>query len=264
MNGIFLLEPPEADSAGIAVFLFLLTCIVSFLAYWLTIESRSLQDRFSRRFGEERGSLYFFIFNKAWGFLWFGIVCTLLALVLFPGFHPRDFGLSLPAKGAATSRTILWCALLLPLFVIGTWLGSRGKAAKKADFGRYPEIRMSRWKASTLVIHISMWCTYLLAYELMFRGTLLFSMAGSLGWWPAVGINVVFYSAAHVPKGAGEAIGALVLGFLLCLITLSTGSIIVAFLAHAALALTNGLGAFHFREDMTYISSGKNKKGTDT
>ena len=262
MNTTLLLDLPGSSSGAVEVFLFLLTVIVSFLAYWLTIESRTLQGRFARRFGDERGSLYFFIFNKLWGTLWFGIVCTALALLLFPGTGLKGFGLTLPPAGEPAVRTLIWCAVLLPLLTAGTWLGSRGKARKNGDFGRYPEIRMSTWTPGTLAIHIGLWCLYLLAYESMFRGTLLFSMASRLGWWPAVGINVALYSAAHVPKGAGEAVGALVLGFFLCLITLSTGSVVVAFLAHAALALTNGLGAFHFRKDMSFRSSIKNQEGT--
>jgi membrane protease YdiL (CAAX protease family) len=99
------------------------------------------------------------------------------------------------------------------------------------------------------------WFLYLFAYELLFRGTLLFILASVIGPWPAVGVNVALYTAVHVPKGRQEAVGALPLGFLLCLITLSTGSIVVAVLAHAAIAIANGLFALHYRSDMGWGDS---------
>lgn len=254
--GLFI-DIPAYNSGNLSIFLFLLTAIISFLCYWLTIESQFIKERFNSRFGEEKGSLYFFIFNKAWGALWFGVICTVAAVILFPDSGPAGFGLKFPDPGAAMKQSLLWSAVLLPFIIAAIILSNRSKGLKQKDFGRYPEIRMKQWSASTLIIHISMWSIYLFAYELMFRGTLLLPLSAAVGWWPAIGINVVFYAAAHVPKGAGEAVGALVLGFILCLITLSTGSILVAFLVHAALALGNGLGAFVYNENMTFYRGNK-------
>ena len=249
--------------AGFAVFLFLVVVIVSFLSYWLTIESAAVRGRFEARYGRERGSLRFFVFNKLWGFLWFGVVCTAAALLLFPGSGVADFGLILPRGGAPAVRTLLWCVVLVPACVFGGFRKNRKIARAGGNFGRYPEIRVSEWTNRTVAIHVGLWSLYLLAYELMFRGTLLFPLAAILGIWPAIGINTALYSAFHVPKGAGEAVGALFLGFLLCLITLSTGSIVVAFLVHVALAVSNGLFAFRFRPDMSYtrVKSGPEQHG---
>jgi membrane protease YdiL (CAAX protease family) len=250
---------PAGDARA---FLFLLAVIVSFLAYWLTIESSAVKGGFSRRFGEERGSVLFFIFNKLWGVFWFGIVCTTAALLLFPGHGLADFGFAMPASGPSLQSSLAWSAALALILVLGNWMRCRKIARTGRDFGRYPEIRARAWTMPILCADVGLWLVYLLAYELLFRGTLLLPLAQELGPWPAVGINIALYSAVHVPKGAGEAVGALLLGFLLCLITLATGSILVAFTAHAALAVSNELFAFHYSPGMRYAGSRRAEAGT--
>jgi membrane protease YdiL (CAAX protease family) len=243
------------EDPGPRLFLFLLLVILSFLVYWFSIESDTLKERFARRWGAETGSQNFFIFNKLWGGLWFGLICTIGAILLFPEFSLEDFGLSLPQSGSAMTQTGIWLVVLIPVMILMGWLGNRNTLRRGGRFNRYPEIRIKHWKGSVLLVHVVFWFLYLFAYELLFRGTLLFILASVIGPWPAVGVNVALYTAVHVPKGRQEAVGALPLGFLLCLITLSTGSIVVAVLAHAAIAIANGLFALHYRSDMGWGDS---------
>lgn len=237
-------------SEGVRVFILLVTVILLFFVYWFTIESKKLRDRFSRHYGEDRGSLFFFIFNKLWGSFWFGILGTSVAFLLFSISGPREIGLVFPLSGNPLRFTLLWSLILLPLATMLTLVKSRSIAKNGGDFGRYPEIGMHHWDFYTFFIHIFFWSIYLLAYELMFRGYLLFLLVGPLGQWPSIGINIALYSAVHIPKGPQEAVGALVLGFLLCLISLQTGSIFVAFAVHFFLAVMNGIGAVIFRKDI--------------
>ena len=67
----------------------------------------------------------------------------------------------------------------------------------------------------------------------------LFVSVAYLGVWPAIILNVAIYALVHVPKGIKEAVGAIPLGILLCIITLQTGSIIVALAVHIIMALGN-------------------------
>lgn len=83
------------------------------------------------------------------------------------------------------------------------------------------------------------WIAYLFGYELMFRGLLLFTTVEFMGAWPAIILNTALYALVHVPKNLEETIGAIPLGLLLCLITLSTGTFWVAFGVHTCLALSN-------------------------
>ena len=75
----------------------------------------------------------------------------------------------------------------------------------------------------------------------------------SIGVWPAIAINIALYSATHIPKGLEETIGAIPLGLVLCILTLSTGTIWIAFLVHVVMAWTNTLTSLKFNPDMKYI-----------
>ena len=93
---------------------------------------------------------------------------------------------------------------------------------------------------------------YLFGYEILFRGFLLFPLAEHLGVWTAIAINISLYSATHIPKGLEETIGALPLGLVLCILTLASGTIWIAFVVHVAMAWTNSFTALKFHPDIHY------------
>jgi hypothetical protein len=61
-----------------------------------------------------------------------------------------------------------------------------------------------------------------------------------------------------IPKGFDETIGAVPLGFLLCLLTLMAGNIWIAFLVHVAMAWTNSLTALKHHPEIHYNKWQKN------
>ncbi|MEZ5021390.1 MAG: CPBP family intramembrane glutamic endopeptidase [Bacteroidales bacterium] len=65
---------------------------------------------------------------------------------------------------------------------------------------------------------------------MLFRGVLLFGLAKPLGPVVATAVNVILYSAAHIPKGKGETLGAIPFGMVLCILTLVSGTIWIALL----------------------------------
>ena len=73
-----------------------------------------------------------------------------------------------------------------------------------------------------------------------------------VGMWIAIAINTAMYSATHIPKGLDETIGAIPLGIVLCLLTIASGTIWIAFLVHVAMAWTNSLTAFKFHPEIGY------------
>jgi membrane protease YdiL (CAAX protease family) len=101
-----------------------------------------------------------------------------------------------------------------------------------------------------LFINAVGWFLYLFGYEFLFRGVLLIPLIEPLGMWPAIAINIVLYSATHIPKGLDETIGAIPLGFVLCLLTISSGTIWIAFIVHVVIAWTNTFTALKFHPDM--------------
>lgn len=103
----------------------------------------------------------------------------------------------------------------------------------------YPQIRKKEWSVEMIIASAISWLAYLLTYEFILRGYLLFSMVQSFGTWNAVSLNLALYSLMHVPKGWKEAIGSLPLGFLMCLLCLHAGNIWPAVITHSFLALSN-------------------------
>ncbi|GAI37228.1 unnamed protein product, partial [marine sediment metagenome] len=74
-----------------------------------------------------------------------------------------------------------------------------------------------------------------------------------IGVWPAIAVNTSIYACTHIPKGFKEAIGAIPFGIILCIITLITGNIWVAFFIHVLLALSNDYFALYHNPEMKII-----------
>ena len=117
----------------------------------------------------------------------------------------------------------------------------------------YPQIREKKWTIKLVIISALGWILYLFAYEFMLRGFLLFSCFYAFGIWPAIIINIGIYSLVHVSKGMKEAIGAIPLGLILCLLTLKSGSIFTAFIIHITMALSNEWLTLSIHPDINLI-----------
>lgn len=113
-------------------------------------------------------------------------------------------------------------------------------------------MRLSTWGQKEVLISISGWALYLLAYEYVFRGLLLFSTAEAFGAWPAVGINLLLYSVFHIPNGKKETLAAIPFGLVLCIVSLLTGSFWMAFLLHLILSTSTEMFSIHYNPDMRF------------
>lgn len=131
--------------------------------------------------------------------------------------------------------TIIFSLLIAIPLVLLSYITSKSPV----NLLEYPQIRNAEWNPGLLVISGITWILYLFAYEFTFRGILLFSLIEALGILPAIILNITIYALVHVPKNLREAIGAVPLGFVLCLAAWKTGNFMVAFIAHCSLALSN-------------------------
>jgi membrane protease YdiL (CAAX protease family) len=183
------------------------------------------------------------------GFVSMGVLPLVICLVILPGDSLAGYGLTWNSETAFTS--LLWIIGLSAVVIPVAYFS----AQKPENLVNYPQIRAKIWTTKTVVLNAAGWALYLFGYELLFRGVLLFPVAGILGIWPAIAINIALYAATHIPKGMSETIGAAPLGLILCILTLTTGTIWIAFFVHLAMALTNGFTALKFHPDMQYIHS---------
>lgn len=214
---------------------------IGFIIYWFLALSAGVRARLERLLGKERSLLALVIFQKQTGVLFLGIIPAICCFIVFD--HGLKFyGLTLQNFGMSMLYLLGLAVIIVPLTLF---------SARKPDiFATYPQIRILNWTPRLVAVNSLNWILYLLAYEFLFRGILLMLLVPVLGVWPAIIINVSLYSATHIPKGAKETISAIPFGFVLCLITLHTGSILVAFLAHVMLALLNDYGALSNNPEM--------------
>jgi membrane protease YdiL (CAAX protease family) len=230
-------------------FLPILLSISTFVTYWFISKSDNIKAWFYNKYEFDKASVYHITFNRVIGFLSMGVISGLLCLVFLPEYSLADYGFTyIPGTFLFT---ILWTIALSVLVIPLAYIS----AQKPKNLINYPQIRAKLWTRKTILINALGWALYLFGYEFMFRGILLFPLVDHFGVWPAIAINIALYSATHVPKGLEETIGAVPLGLVLCLLTISSGTIWIAFFVHLAMAWTNSFTALKFHPDMKYMKS---------
>ena len=222
----------------------LLLTLAFFSIYWFTSKSEKIKKRFYDKYDHDQASLKHIFFTKYFGFISMGILPTILCLVFLPKLTLADLGLTFIYKTAQFS--IFWISglsiLIIPLVYFS--------AKKPKNLVNYPQIRAKVWTKKMIFINALGWFLYLFGYEFLFRGVLLIPLIEPLGMWPAIAINIALYSATHIPKGLDETVGAIPLGFVLCLLTISSGTIWIAFIVHVVMAWTNTFTALKFHPEM--------------
>jgi membrane protease YdiL (CAAX protease family) len=172
----------------------------------------------------------------------------IICLIWLPSYTLADYGFRVDPESTLFS---LGCLFVLAIIIIPLVI----KNAKKAEnLKNYPQIRSKIWTRKTMLINLFGWFIFLLAYEFLFRGLLLFPLADSLGVWPAIAINSSLYAATHIPKGLVETVGALLFGTLICIITIISGSIWTAFMAHLIISWTNSITALKYHPKIHFYS----------
>ena len=188
-----------------------------------------------------------FIIQRITGVIFYGLI----PLAFFYYFQPLDlqhYGLNLNNL----LQSFMWIGIFLPPFLLLNYYN----APSKANLRNYPQIRIRHWSYPDLMINFFTWIIYLFAYELFFRGLLLFSLYGAFGFTTAIIVNVILYALVHIPKGVKETIGSLPFGLLLCFITIDTGSIFAAFILHAMMAVSCEFFSIRAHPDMALKKKG--------
>ena len=233
------------------VFVPIISALIFFVIYWFVAQSPKIKQRFYAKHDADTASVKHIFFTKYFGFLSMGVGATLVCLIFIPEISLADYGLTFKPEYALF--TLLWIvglsAVVIPLAYIS--------AKKPKNLENYPQIRAKVWTRKTYYLNLLGWALYLFGYEFLFRGVLLIPLVEPLGVWTAIAINIALYSATHIPKGLDETIGAIPLGLLLCILTLQSETIWIAFIVHVAMAWTNSLTALKFHPDIHYRPNGK-------
>ena len=192
--------------------------------------------------GQEPPSLFLaHICRRLLGFTLMGILPLLVFYYVYE-LPLGDYGINM----YRWERSFIWILLLLPPIIAMNYY----IAGKPSNLSQYPQIRLIHWDLKNLLVNFTSWILYLLGYEMLFRGFLLFALYDAFGLTPAIAMNVVLYALAHIPKGLREMAGSVPFGIILCMITLNTGSFLAAFVLHSAMALSNEFFAIRFHPNM--------------
>jgi membrane protease YdiL (CAAX protease family) len=233
------------------IFIPVVVGLLSFLIFWFAQQSQKLRNKFITRSGQEQGSARFIIFTRYLGGVSMGILPAATYLLLVPGAGIEELGLLLKSS---SSLSVAGFSLILMLIIFPLVYSN---AKKPENLLVYPQIRIANWDKKLVRSNLLSWAVYLLGYEILFRGVLLFPLVAALGVWPAIAINIGLYSATHIPKGATETFGAIPFSIILCLICLFTGNFWVALIAHLTMAWTNAWFSLKHNPEMRIIKTSR-------
>ncbi len=215
--------------------------VLCFSIYWFVTMNPKIKTRFFTNQQEEKAWINYVLFQKLTGVLFLGII-PLLVVLTTTDYSASDLGINL--KHPLQSLTYI-AVIGIMILLLNYFAGKNPERLKD-----YPQMRIANWTKKILAINVTAWFLYLLAYEVLFRGVLLFLCYDTFGFWPAVSINIGLYATTHIPKGVGETFGTIPYGLVLCFITISTGSILVAFATHLIMALSNDLFSIYHNAEM--------------
>lgn len=223
----------------------IVSTLTGFIIYFSISSSVKLQQILISKYGKEKASEYFIYLIRLSGVLFLGIIPGILMFTI----------ISLPLNNYGVSSgnlldSLFWIIGLGIIIIPISFFASK----KEDNLRMYPQVRKKIWSVKTLFFSALSWILYLAAYEFLFRGILLFSCVHEFGHWPAIAINLFAYSLVHIPKGKKEILGAIPIGFILCLITISTGSIWAALFTHIIMALSNEWFSFYHHPDMKLLT----------
>lgn len=221
-------HPPQSEELIVIIPILLAT--LGYLAYWYISFSPVILKRIYKKNGILLDAAKKILFQRLIGILFLGIVPTFIILKFLP-FSLQNLGVSF----SFNFSTLLWILSLSGISILLSYLGRNSPE----NLENYPQICIPDWDIGLIILNIVSWAGFLLAYEFLFRGILLFTLVETLGIWTSIAINTSLYALVHFPKGPRETLGAIPLGIVLCIATLSTGTIWTAFLVHLLMALSN-------------------------
>lgn len=230
------------QSSDVEVLVALADVTLGFITYYFIAFSEKIKVRFFEKYPKDVAQKKLVFFQRYTGLLCLGIIPGAITWIITQN-SPIEFGINFQNLFPSLSWIIgLGLVILLINFL---------NARKEDNLRVYPQIRVSEWTISLFLQNAFSWVAYLIAYEYLFRGLLLFGTS-SLGILPAIVLNACIYAFAHLPKGIKETVGSIPLGLLLSYLTLVTGNIWIALGVHITLALSNDLFSLYFHPDMNW------------
>lgn len=222
----------------------LLWSLTGFACYYFLSKNGQLSIRLSSIFPSVHPAVIRVMLQRAWGVLFLGIIPFIIVMLGFRS-TPSDFGLHF----TFLQPPPLWSYALIPMIPVMSYF----TASMPSNLAFYPQIRSNSWTRGTLWINGVSWIVFLIAYEFLFRGFLLFSSLPLLDPFYAIILNVGLYASAHFYKGPSEVVGSIPIGFVFCYMTLMTGNIWSAVTIHSIMAISHEWFSLRAHPEMKLI-----------
>lgn len=220
------MSSPESLCFSIAI----LWCVIAFGSYYFLSKNNALINQFGSLFKIPDPQEAQVLLQRMLGLLFLGVFSVLIISFL-PDRGLQEYGLGFKFN----TLPPWWSWLLVPLILILGYFTAR----TPGNLEQYPQIRAKTWTPGTLVVSSLTWILFLIGYEFLFRGFVLYASLDFIEPVPAIALNTAVYAFAHFYKGPGESFGAIPVGILFCYLTLLTGNIWTAVILHSVMALSN-------------------------
>lgn len=117
----------------------------------------------------------------------------------------------------------------------------------------YPQIGTKQvWFVSDLIFNILSWFIYLLGYEFMFRGVLLFTW-NQIDSLLAISVSTTMYTLVHMPtKSIKETVACIPMGIIWSYVALQCNSVLCPLLTHLVIANVSEMFAIYFNPSMNF------------
>ncbi len=221
-----------------------------FFYFYYYFASSALPEKICKNIkGQVQKKVALFLTKKSSGFLLLGILPGLI----YYFFLNRDFGkfgLSLIHLKSNYQIILLLIVIIVVILFVNQKVNRQNNSL---------QIELSEWSFLFFVINALGWVIFLLGYEFLFRGFLLFECYTSFGFWPAIAINIAIYSAIHMVNGKAQTIGGLIFGGIACYLTLSRGTILIPIIMHASLSIFSDYFSIKYNDSLSFVKQ-KNRK----
>jgi uncharacterized protein len=215
---------------------------LAFLATLLLLDYFLLWPTFLRRSQGDPGRARLWLWSVGMIMLW-TLVTTAVALWLF---EARDWG---QLRLTAPRGWRLWGAIGLVLALAITYARTvvriaRCKRPKRIKMGNPHVAQLAPHTRSELGWWMALSLSAGVCEEFIFRGYLIWAFQPVLGLWGAAIFSIVVFAAAHAYQGGKGVLATGVVGSLLTLVVLISGSLLPSMVLHALVDIGSGLVAW--------------------
>ncbi len=234
---------PLQNNSEIFSSIIILSSVVFFYLYYYFTTS-GVPERICENLNQKlQKKVAIFLTKKSLGFLILGFIPGLI-YYFFLNRNLINFGFSFDHFLRNIQIILLLMLIIAAILFINQKVNRQNNSL---------QIELTNWNIQLFLINVFGWIIYLIGYEFLFRGILLFECYNSFGFWPAIAINIAIYSAIHMVNGKAQTIGALIFGGIACYLTITRGTILIPIFMHISLSVFSDYFSIRYNDNLSFV-----------